>query len=161
VAWSFSTSVRRPGDSPRRFSKAGAARVYAVDAGFGQLRGSLRSDPRVINLERTNLACLGTGSIPEPVDIVTMDLSYLSLADALPQLKHLRMNPNAHLLVLVKPTFELHTGHLATGPDEIEQALNRARANLWAQNWIFAGAVNSPIIGSKGAIEVFVHATSQ
>ena len=65
---------------------AGAARVYAVDAGTGQLRGWLRADPRVINLERTNLAQLGPHLIGEPADLITMDLSYLAVADAIGQI---------------------------------------------------------------------------
>ncbi len=65
---------------------AGAARVYAVDAGTGQLRGWLRADPRVINLERTNLAQLSPHLISEPVDLVTMDLSYLAVADTIGQI---------------------------------------------------------------------------
>lgn len=59
---------------------AGAARVYAVDAGAGQLRGWLRADPRVVNLERTNLAQLGPHLISEPANLITMDLSYLAIA---------------------------------------------------------------------------------
>src|SRR5579885_3286776 len=79
--------------------EAGAARVYAVDAGFGQLLGRLRQDARVVNLERTNLAAL---ELPEPIDLVTVDLSYLSIALAAPQL------PRApELIALVKPMFEL------------------------------------------------------
>jgi hypothetical protein len=65
---------------------AGAARVYAVDVGTGQLRSSLRVNPKVINLERTNLAQLDPGLIPEPVELVTMDLSYLAVADAIGQI---------------------------------------------------------------------------
>src|SRR5205085_2625729 len=62
--------------------EAGAARVYAVDAGYGQLLGSLRADPRVINLERVNVADLGPALVPDTVDMITVDLSYLSLAEA-------------------------------------------------------------------------------
>jgi len=65
---------------------AGAARVYAVDAGAGQLRGWLRADLRVINLERTNLAQLGPHLITEPANLITMDLSYLAIADAIGQI---------------------------------------------------------------------------
>jgi hypothetical protein len=65
---------------------AGAACVYAVDAGVGQLRGWLRADPRVVNLERTNLAQLDRHLIGEPVDLVTMDLSYLAVAQAIGQI---------------------------------------------------------------------------
>src|SRR5436305_6437993 len=60
----------------------GAARIYAVNAGHGQLLGSLRQDPRVVNLEGTNLGALDRSLVPEPVAVVTLDLSYLALADA-------------------------------------------------------------------------------
>ena len=66
---------------------AGARRVYAVNAGYGQLLGSLRLDDRVVNLERTNLGVLGTALVPDVIEIVTIDLSYLSLARAAPQLE--------------------------------------------------------------------------
>ena len=62
----------------------GADRVFAVDAGHGQLRGELRQDPRVVNLERTNVAKLTRELVPDPIGIVTVDLSYLAIADALP-----------------------------------------------------------------------------
>ena len=65
---------------------AGTNRVYAVDAGVGQLLGSLRADPRVVNLERTNLAALDQRVVPEPVEVVVMDLSYLAISAALGQL---------------------------------------------------------------------------
>ena len=63
---------------------AGAARVYAVDAGFGQLLGSLRQDPRVVVLERVNLGDLDASHVPEAIDLITIDLSYLSLREAFP-----------------------------------------------------------------------------
>ena len=72
------------GGFTRSLHVAGAASVYSVDAGFGQLLGSLRQDPRVVNLERTNLA---DARVSEAVGAITLDLSYLSLAEALPQLR--------------------------------------------------------------------------
>jgi 23S rRNA (cytidine1920-2'-O)/16S rRNA (cytidine1409-2'-O)-methyltransferase len=65
---------------------AGARRVYAVDAGHGQLLGSLRQDPRVVNLEATNVADLDRRLVPDAIEVVTLDLSYLSLAAAAGQL---------------------------------------------------------------------------
>jgi 23S rRNA (cytidine1920-2'-O)/16S rRNA (cytidine1409-2'-O)-methyltransferase len=63
---------------------AGAARVYAVDAGFGQLLGSLRQEPRVVVLERVNLGNLDCRRIPDAIELITIDLSYLSLSEAFP-----------------------------------------------------------------------------
>jgi TlyA family rRNA methyltransferase/putative hemolysin len=91
----------------------GAARVYAVDTGIGQLVGRLRNDARVENLEGHNLGALDETCVPDRVDVVTMDLSYLPLHDAVPQLARLQLAEDADLVVLVKPTFELRRGALA------------------------------------------------
>jgi 23S rRNA (cytidine1920-2'-O)/16S rRNA (cytidine1409-2'-O)-methyltransferase len=86
----------------------GAAKVIAVDAGYGQLPGSLRVHSRVLNLERTNLSDLGH-VVPRcwDIEVVTMDLSHLSLAAAVPQLEAVRLAATADLVALVKPMFEL------------------------------------------------------
>ena len=76
----------------------GAARVYAVDAGHGQLRGELRQNPRVVNLERTNLGELTTDLVPDVLGLVTFDLSYLSIARALPELDRVQLAPDAELV---------------------------------------------------------------
>jgi 23S rRNA (cytidine1920-2'-O)/16S rRNA (cytidine1409-2'-O)-methyltransferase len=140
--------------------EAGVARLYAVDAGVGQLRGWLRADSRVVNLERTNLADLDPVLIDEPLDVVALDLSYLSIADALPQLVRVPIRPGAHLLALVKPTFELHAGRLAASAGDVEEAVGLVRTALRVHRWCFTGTVNSPLTGARGAIEVFVHALS-
>ena len=85
----------------------GVIRVYAVDAGHGQLLGSLRQDPRVINLESTNLARLDSKLVPEVVELVTVDLSFTALAVAIPQLDPALLGQKAELVALVKPMFEL------------------------------------------------------
>ncbi len=77
---------------------AGARRVYAIDAGHGQLLGSLRNDGRVVNLENTNLGSLNPGLVPETIDVITVDLSYLALAQAGRQLECLGIAPDADLL---------------------------------------------------------------
>ncbi len=135
---------------------AGASRVYAVDAGFGQLRGRLRADPRVVNLERTNLADLDRRFVPEPVDVVVLDLSYLAVASALGQLAGLSFAPEAWLVALVKPTFELRSGRLADSPDEVSAAVVRARRALSRHGWEPSGEVASPVTGTRGAVEVLV-----
>jgi 23S rRNA (cytidine1920-2'-O)/16S rRNA (cytidine1409-2'-O)-methyltransferase len=140
---------------------AGAARVYAVDVGFGQLVGRLRQDPRVVVLERTNVADLDEALVPDAVDVVTLDLSYLAIADALPQLERLRVAPGARLLALVKPMFELHLGH-APGegePELLRQALALAREGAARAGWTVHGAIDSPLPGSRGARELFLFAS--
>jgi len=137
---------------------AGAARVYAVDAGTGQLRGWLRADPRVVNLERTNLARLAHNLVPDSVDLVTMDLSYLAVAGAISQLNADLLAPVTELIALIKPTFELHAGTLATDPRQVIAAVAHAERAISETGWEVQGRERSPITGSKGAIEVFVHA---
>lgn len=134
---------------------AGAARVFAVDAGFGQLLGSLRQDERVVNLERTNLADART---EVPVDVVTLDLSYLSLTDALPQLA-IDLAPGADLLALVKPMFELHLGQLPEDQDAgLTEATIIAIEGARAAGWTVVDSAESPVRGNGGAVEGFLHA---
>ena len=140
---------------------AGAARVYAVDAGAGQLRGSLRANPKVINLERTNLADLDRRLIPEPAELVTMDLSYLAVAGAIGQVDRRLLAPGAQLIALVKPTFELHAATLADQPRQVRAAVRAAARALADHGWQVLGQQPSPILGAKGAVEVFLHAQIQ
>jgi 23S rRNA (cytidine1920-2'-O)/16S rRNA (cytidine1409-2'-O)-methyltransferase len=139
---------------------AGAARVYAVDAGAGQLRGSLRVNPKVISLERTNLARLDRRLIPEPVELVTMDLSYLAVADAIGQIDRQLLAPSAQLVALVKPTFELHAATLADRPEQVRAAVRAASQALAGHGWQVLGEQPSPVLGSRGAVEAFLHARS-
>jgi 23S rRNA (cytidine1920-2'-O)/16S rRNA (cytidine1409-2'-O)-methyltransferase len=88
----------------------GATRVYAIDVGVGQLVGRLRVHERVVNLQGHNLGAITREHVPEPIDIITVDLSYLAVADAVPQLEALEIAHDADLVTLVKPTFELRRG---------------------------------------------------
>ncbi len=137
---------------------AGAARVYAVDVGHGQLLGRLRQDPRVVVLERTNVADLDAGVVPEPVDVVTLDLSYLALAAALPQLDRVRLAPGARLVALVKPMFELRLATAPTDEASLREGLARARAGAEAAGWGVEDWMHSPQRGSRGAAELFLFA---
>jgi 23S rRNA (cytidine1920-2'-O)/16S rRNA (cytidine1409-2'-O)-methyltransferase len=116
--------------------EAGARRVYAVDAGHGQLLGSLRLDPRVVNLEATNLAVLGPQFVPETIDVVAFDLSYLGLRDAVPQLAGI---------------------HLADDAD-LDEAARVAAEGFTASGWHIAAIADSPVSGAGGAIELLLHA---
>jgi 23S rRNA (cytidine1920-2'-O)/16S rRNA (cytidine1409-2'-O)-methyltransferase len=137
---------------------AGAARVYAVDVGHGQLLGRLRQDPRVVVLERTNIADLDAERVPDPVDVVTLDLSYLALAAALPQLDRIRLAPGARLVALVKPMFELRLATAPTGGAALDEALARARDGAVAAGWAVEDWMHSPQRGSRGAAELFLFA---
>jgi 23S rRNA (cytidine1920-2'-O)/16S rRNA (cytidine1409-2'-O)-methyltransferase len=137
----------------------GAARVYAVDAGFGQLRGELRQDPRVVNLERTNLGDLTPDLVPDAVDMVTFDLSYLSLTDAVGQLDRIRLADDADLVALVKPMFELALAEPPTDDDQaLASAVATARVGITAAGWTAVGDMESPVRGARGAVEFLVHA---
>jgi 23S rRNA (cytidine1920-2'-O)/16S rRNA (cytidine1409-2'-O)-methyltransferase len=137
---------------------AGAARVYAVDVGHGQLLGRLRQDPRVVVLERTNIADLDAARVPDPVDVVTLDLSYLALAAALPQLDRVRLASGARLVALVKPMFELRLATAPTDDASLADALARARAGAEAAGWAVDDWMHSPQRGSRGAAELFLFA---
>jgi 23S rRNA (cytidine1920-2'-O)/16S rRNA (cytidine1409-2'-O)-methyltransferase len=138
---------------------AGARRVYAVDAGTNQLLETLRADARVVNLEGRNLGEVDAKVVPEPLSLVTMDLSYLPLADALPQLAPLTFTPDAHLLVLVKPTFELRRSSLTTDPEDVHAAVDAVTVAARRCGWTPVGTTPAPRTGRRGAVEVFVQAT--
>lgn len=136
----------------------GARRVYAVDAGHGQLLGSLRQDPRVVVLERTNVAELGPGVVPEAVDVVTIDVSYLPLAEAARQLDRVELAPGAQLIGLVKPMFELRLDHAPSDRPSLDGAMGLAVEGVSAAGWDVAGTMDSPVTGAKGAPELFLRA---
>jgi len=133
----------------------GAARVYAVDAGYGQLLGSLRQDPRVVNLESTNVA---VAQIAEALDLVTVDVSYLSLAEAAVQLNRFSFRSGAEFVGLVKPMFELKLGTAPTDRASLDEALARAVAGIEGAAWSVIETMPSPVTGASGSIEGFVHA---
>jgi 23S rRNA (cytidine1920-2'-O)/16S rRNA (cytidine1409-2'-O)-methyltransferase len=136
----------------------GAALIYAVDVGFGQLAGRLRADPRVIDLERTNVADLDARLIPDRIDVVTMDLSYLSVAAAVSALGQLRLADGARLIALVKPTFELRSATLVTDPADVRRAIRSAVRAIAAVGWNPVACTLPRQSGAHGAIEAFVFA---
>ena len=138
--------------------EAGAATVYAVDVGYGQLAGWLRQDGRVVNLERTNLADLGLRLVPEAVGVICLDLSYLALADAIPQLASLDLAEAAQLIALVKPTFELHASSMIVDEDVIDKAVATSKAAAESCGWS-VDERSVPVRGGGGAQEMFIYAT--
>ena len=111
-----------------------------------------------MNLEGTNLGSLGRTLVPDPVDVITLDLSYLSLADAVPQLDRIAVAGGADLIALVKPMFELHRDHAPTDADSLAAAVEAARVGLKAVGWTVSATMESPVLGSKGAREALLHA---
>jgi 23S rRNA (cytidine1920-2'-O)/16S rRNA (cytidine1409-2'-O)-methyltransferase len=146
------------GGFTRVLLEAGASRVYAVDAGHGQLIGSLRQDPRVVNLEGVNLGALDPSVVPDAVDVVTLDLSYLSLADAVPQLDRIVLTESADLVALVKPMFELHLSEAPSDSNSLDQAQLAATLGVEAAGWEVVDTMDSPVTGSRGAPERLLHA---
>lgn len=135
-----------------------ARRVYAVDAGVGQLVGRLRADPRVVNLEGHNLGDLSRTLIPETIDMVVLDLSYLPLATAIPQLAPLDLHHDTELVALVKPTFELRRGRLATTEMDLSQAVAQAADAASRCGWSVLATSLAPRTGRRGAMECFLYA---
>jgi 23S rRNA (cytidine1920-2'-O)/16S rRNA (cytidine1409-2'-O)-methyltransferase len=146
------------GGFTRVLLEAGARRVYAVDAGHGQLLGSLREDARVVCLESTNVARLDRHLVPDVVDLVTLDLSYLGVATAVGQLGDILLAPGAEIVALVKPMFELG---LARPPDDraiLDAALARAAAGVERSGFAVLASMDSPVLGARGARELLLHA---
>jgi 23S rRNA (cytidine1920-2'-O)/16S rRNA (cytidine1409-2'-O)-methyltransferase len=138
--------------------EAGAQRVYAIDAGFGQLLGSLRQDTRVVNLERINLGALEKTTVSESFDLVTIDISYLALADAVPQLEVVSFASGAVLIGLVKPMYELGLSRPPTDGSVLEEAVGRAASGIELASWTIRGRMQSPVRGGRGAIEFLLYA---
>jgi 23S rRNA (cytidine1920-2'-O)/16S rRNA (cytidine1409-2'-O)-methyltransferase len=136
---------------------AGARRVYAVDAGHGQLLGSLRADPRVVNLERTNLGSLTRALVPEGIEVVAVDLSYLSLARAAPQIEAVAIDAAADLVALVKPMFELGLARPPAHPDQRDKAVDLAASAFEGTGWREPEAIQCPFPGRRGAVEHLLH----
>ncbi len=137
---------------------AGAARVYAVDVGYGQLLGSLRQDERVIDLERTNLGDLDSTLVPEPIGLLTIDLSYVPLRVAVPQLERLTLVPTAEAIALVKPQFELRLAALPSSRAEHDEAVRLAKRGFEGCGWRVEQVIESPVRGAGGAKEFLLHA---
>jgi 23S rRNA (cytidine1920-2'-O)/16S rRNA (cytidine1409-2'-O)-methyltransferase len=145
------------GGFTRVLLERGASRVYAVDAGHGQLRGDLRNDARVVNLERTNLGDLSAIPRDEAIEVATMDLSYLSVADAVPQIETLVFSPDADLVALVKPMFELGLDTPPADDPSLHRALDLAVAGVERSPWRVINTMPSAVTGSKGARESLLH----
>ena len=141
----------------------GAAKVYAVDVGTNQLAWKLRQDPRVAVLEQTNARHLTVEQIPEPVDIVVCDASFISLAKVLEApLKLAR--PGAKLVALIKPQFEAGREEVGKGGVVRDSAVHervRAEAAEWvrSQGWEVLGITPSPITGPEGNVEFLLGAS--
>ena len=143
----------------------GAARVYALDVGHGQLDWKIRSDPRVIVREKLNARYLSCGDVPEPASLAVVDVSFISLTMILPALCAVPSTQrpadgagNGRVIVtLIKPQFELARGEVGRGgivrePDLHARAVARVQIFVGEQlpNWRWTGVIDSPILGTQG-----------
>jgi len=140
----------------------GAARVYAVDVGRGLLHWRLRQDPRVVLMERVNARDLG--SFPEPVSLVTVDVSFIGLEKVLPALQ--RAAPGAELVVLFKPQFqvgrrEVGRGGVVRDASAVAGALDRFRGWCAEHGLAVAGLAPSALLGAEGNQEYLLHLRSE
>jgi len=133
----------------------GATRVYAIDVGYGQLDWELRQHPRVVVMERTNARHLD--ALPEPVSLVTIDVSFISLRLILPQVRKW-LAAEGQVVVLIKPQFEAGRERVGKGGVVRDPQVHREVLRttlLWAQEnaWRVRGLTRSPITGPKGNVE--------
>jgi 23S rRNA (cytidine1920-2'-O)/16S rRNA (cytidine1409-2'-O)-methyltransferase len=140
----------------------GAAKVFAVDVGRGQLHPRVKADARVIDLEATDARDLDRLLVPDPVEIVVCDVSFIGLAKALPRALALAA-PDSDLVALVKPQFEVGPGKVGKGglvrsPADRQAALDDVVAFLGGEGWAVQGGAESPIRGGGGNQEFLVWA---
>ena len=141
----------------------GAAKVYAVDVGTNQLAWKLRQDPRVVVHEQTNARTLDASIIPQAVDIVVCDASFIGLAKVLDAPLKLAKR-GAKLVALIKPQFEARREEIGKGGVVRDAAVHArvvAEAKAWveAQGWAVIGVTPSPITGPEGNVEFLLGAT--
>lgn len=138
----------------------GATRVYAIDSGTNQLAWKLRQDPRVVVHEKTSARILTAEHIPEPIDLIVCDASFISLAKVLDTPLTFAA-PNARLLALIKPQFEagreeVGKGGVVRDPDVHARVCREVVAWLEGRGWTVEGVVASPITGPEGNIEFLI-----
>jgi 23S rRNA (cytidine1920-2'-O)/16S rRNA (cytidine1409-2'-O)-methyltransferase len=139
----------------------GAAKVYAVDVGYGQLAWKLREDPRVVCLERTNIRQLTSDVLGERPDLAVIDASFISLDKVLPATLAL-LSSDAEVVALIKPQFEVGRGQVGKGgvvrdPDQHATVVERVCSAARALGCAVLGVTDSPLLGQKGNREFLIH----
>jgi 23S rRNA (cytidine1920-2'-O)/16S rRNA (cytidine1409-2'-O)-methyltransferase len=139
----------------------GAAKVYAVDVGTNQLAWKLRTDPRVVSIEKTNIRTLTRAQVPDSIDLIVCDVSFIGLRTALPAALALAA-PGASLVALIKPPFEVGKGRVGKGGIVRDAALH-AEVCTTISDWLAAqpgwrvlGITASPIAGAEGNKEFLI-----
>ena len=141
----------------------GAKRVVAVDVGYGQFHWKLRQDPRVVLLEKTNIRNLAPAMVKEDLDGAVIDVSFISLKLVLPVVS-LLLKPQAFVVALVKPQFEVGKGQVGKGgvvrdPALHQEVLSSLCGFFREVGWKVKGQVPSPVLGPKGNREFLVYLT--
>jgi 23S rRNA (cytidine1920-2'-O)/16S rRNA (cytidine1409-2'-O)-methyltransferase len=141
--------------------QAGAARVYAIDVGYGQLHWRLRTDPRVVVYERTNARHLTPQNFPERISILTIDVSFISLRLLFPVFVGL-LESEADIVALIKPQFEVGKGQVGKGgvvrdPQQHYQVLYDVLTAAQVCGFSICDGIVSPLLGPKGNREFLVH----
>jgi 23S rRNA (cytidine1920-2'-O)/16S rRNA (cytidine1409-2'-O)-methyltransferase len=139
----------------------GAARVIAVDVGYGQLDWKLRNDSRVTVLEKTNIRYLDPDALPGRADLASIDVSFISLKLVLPRLK-LLLIPRHEVIALIKPQFEVGKGQVGKGgvvrsSEEHERVIAAMKTAAIEQGYHVVGVVESPLLGPKGNKEFLIY----
>jgi 23S rRNA (cytidine1920-2'-O)/16S rRNA (cytidine1409-2'-O)-methyltransferase len=138
----------------------GVGRVYAVDVGYGQLSWKLRQNPRVVVIERMNIRYMQPETIPQLVDLVTIDVSFISLKKVVPEILKF-MKKNAGILALIKPQFEVGKKNIGKGgvvrdPDLHEKVIENLSEFFIKKHLFCEWVIPSPILGPKGNREFFI-----
>lgn len=139
----------------------GAKKVYAVDVGYGQLAWGLRNDPRVVNLERTNARYLTREQVPEPVDFLSVDVSFISLTLILPAARQL-LAEEGRAVCLIKPQFEAGRGKVGKKGVVRDKAVHREVIEkiigfALGEGFSVKGLTFSPVKGPEGNIEYLIY----
>jgi len=143
--------------------QAGAARVYAVDVGWGQLHPRLRNDPRVVTMERTNARSLTAASFPEPLTLAVVDASFIGLGALAPALAAV-LPVGAELCAMIKPQFEAGRDEARRARGVIRDeavrsaAIGRATEAIRVQGFSLVASCDAPLAGPRGNLEHFVYA---
>ena len=139
----------------------GAARVYAIDVGYGQLHEKLRQDPRVVIMDRTNARALDESSLPEKVDLVVIDASFIGIEKLLPS-AHAVLREAGLLVAMIKPQFEVGRENLKKGVVrdlEVRRvAIERVIATARTLGFVIRGVEDSVLPGPDGNVEAFLFA---
>jgi 23S rRNA (cytidine1920-2'-O)/16S rRNA (cytidine1409-2'-O)-methyltransferase len=139
----------------------GAAKVYAVDTGTGQLHPRIKNDPRVVSLERTDIRKLEDAAIPNDARLIVIDVSFISLELVIPRALQYAA-PHAELIALIKPQFEAGREHVKKGivrDAEVHMAVcQRVELLVGRQGWRLRGTIPSPILGGDGNAEFLLYA---